>query len=44
MKLVPKWLALWFALRDGMLTKAEKTAIRRKIGSRYAKRKPKAAS
>lgn len=35
----PKTVALWLALR-GVTAPAERTAIRRKIGSKYAKRKP----
>jgi hypothetical protein len=36
---LPKAIALWLALR-GAKTKEERTRARRKVGSRYAKRKP----
>jgi len=35
---LPKPIALWLALRKAK-TPAEQTAVRRKIGSRYAKRR-----
>lgn len=39
---LPKPVALWLAMRKAK-TPAERTAIRRRIGARYAVRKPRKA-
>lgn len=40
---LPKSIALWLALRKAK-TPAEQKRVRRSVGTRYAKRKPKAAT